>query len=668
MRSKLICLLLIIMVSAGIVQAQDGILPATIINDEGGPVTIEGHLTYSNLLFTSGVSEPVIILEDQSGFVTRSRHYLMPVESQVIGQLTSDFYTSPVSYSLSLPQVPHAASHDVDHDEEAEAGVQIFAVAYWENVWGDPYLEARDLYGGGWSTAYASTRISPDPSQEGEVIGGKYVVYAPDDTQEFPSGFGDDGKLFTDDDPLVVLPQGYTIVDMDSDPFTFDRSRTVTVELIEGEASELDDYSSMSYTDAFDGLIEQMREEYAFTEYKNIDWDALKAEFRPRFEQAEVDGDIYAYMLAVRDFSWSIPDGHVASSVTDFLSDDFITETAGGLGMAIREVDDGRVIVNYILPDGPADQAGIKLGAEIKTFDGEPILDAVSKVVPWSSPFSSEHVLRLQQLRYLLRSPEGSDIEMTYRNPDASEDVTETLTSVAERQSFAASSFSVGGPTSGFELPLEYHLLDSGYVYVAIYSFFDNSRLSIELWERMVQTLNQQEIPGLIIDMRHNDGGSGWLADQMAAYFFNDPLVIGNTEIYDKSRNEFFLDPEAETHFYLPDEQFRYQGKVAVLVGPACSSACEFFSYDMTLQDRAAIVGQYPTGGLGGGIEAVLLPGGVYFQFPLARNLDADGNIIIEGTGVAPTVQVPVNEDTLFSEGDPILEAAVDWLDSQTSQ
>ncbi len=645
-------------------EAPQGDIPAaTIENDEGGPVTITGNLTYTDLLFTSGVSEPIIILEDQGGFVVRDRHFLIPVESQVLGQLTSDFFTSPVSYTLSLPEVPNGTYRDVDHDGQDEEGVQVFAVAYWYNIWGDPYLEVRDQGGGGWSGNYASTRISPDPSQQAEVIGGKYVVYAPDDQQDFPSGFGADGKLFTDDDPLVRLPQGYTVVDLDANPFSFDRSREPVIDLIENEAAQLVDYSNMSYADAFKGLVAQMREEYAFTELKNIDWDALEAEFLPRFEKADETQDAHEYFLAVRDFSWAIPDGHVGSAAVSALTDDFVSETAGGLGMAIRELDDGRVIVNFILPDGPAEQAGIELKAEIKAWDGQPIEEALAPIVPWSSPFSNEIGLKLQQLRYITRSPLGSEVTVTYRNPGAAEDETATLTSVEERDSFAFSSLAAGGATTGFELPVEYRLLDSGYAYVEIFSFFDNSRLSIELWERMIQTLNEQGIPGLIIDMRHNGGGDGWLAAQMAAYFFDDPVSLYRIETYDKSKGEFYSDPAFEFKFYPPEEQFRYHGQVAVLVGPNCASACEFFSYNMTQQDRAEIIGQYPTAGMGGGIDQVLLPLGVPFQFPKARNLDPQGNIIIEGPGVVPTVKVPVDEETLFSDGDPILDAAIQALD-----
>ncbi|MFN2181022.1 MAG: S41 family peptidase, partial [Candidatus Promineifilaceae bacterium] len=117
-----------------------------------------------------------------------------------------------------------------------------------------------------------------------------------------------------------------------------------------------------------------------------------------------------------------------------------------------------------------------------------------------------------------------------------------------------------------------------------------------------------------------------------------------------------------EQRFYLPPEDLRYDGEVAVLVGPNCNSACEFFSYDMTIDNRAAIVGQYPTAGLGGTIERVRLPEGELFQFTKGRAVDADGKIHIEGKGVVPTVQVPVNEETLFSGGDPVLQAAIVYL------
>jgi C-terminal processing protease CtpA/Prc len=662
---RLIALFAILLLALPIFAQDDAIPEAEIVNDEGGTRIISGEVDYTNAFFTAGVSEPLIILEDQTGFVNRDLGFLFPRESQVLGQITSDFFTSPFTYTISLPIEPQGLLNDVDQDTEDDTGVMIFQVAYWTNTFGDGLLEERDQGGGGWSTAYASARISSDADTQREYIGGKLLIYAPDGQQAFPSGFGDDDLLFTEDDPLVTVPQGYTVVDMDTDPFTFDRSAHATIDLIEGEGVEADDFSDLSYTEAFDAMVEKMRTEYAFTENKSIDWDALVAEFRPRIAEAEANNDSTAYQFALRDFLWSIPDGHVAMTFSDVIVNQFFAETDGGIGIAIREVDGGRVIVNYVLEGSPAAETGIELGAEIVAIDGMPILDYVDSVQAWSAPFSTPHTERLQNLRYATRFEVGEEVEVTFINPGETEEQTVTLTAINERDSFNFSSFNAG--TSGFELPVEYEpIQDNKYMLVEITSFFDDERLTVQLWERMITNAINNGVQGIIIDMRNNGGGSGFLATQMAAYFFQEELNLGNTGYYDEELDDFFFDTNTEEQFYLPPEELRYDGEVVVIVGPNCSSACEFFSYMMSLQDRATLIGHYPTGGLGGSVEQFFMPDDITIQFTIGRAVDAEGNIHIEGIGAVPDIVVPVTEEVLFSEDDALLDAAIAYLDEQT--
>jgi C-terminal processing protease CtpA/Prc len=180
----------------------------------------------------------------------------------------------------------------------------------------------------------------------------------------------------------------------------------------------------------------------------------------------------------------------------------------------------------------------------------------------------------------------------------------------------------------------------------------------------MIQRAVDDGIPGIIIDMRNNGGGSGFLADQMAAYFFQEELPLGNRGRYDEDTNDFYFAPHEARTFILPPEELRYDGDVVVLVGPSCASACEFFSYDMTINDRATIIGQYPTAGLGGGVEDFFMPEGLRIRMTVARSVDPQGSIHIEGRGVVPDVRVPVTEETLFAEGDPVLDAAINYLNS----
>jgi len=630
-------------------------LPAAVIqNDEGGPVVVTGEVAYTNPFFTEGVAQPLILLESQAGFVDRDRKYVIPVEAQTLGQITSDFFESPFTYSLTLPAEPQAAARDVDNDDAEDAGVMVFAVAYWDNVFGGPYLEERDLGGGGWSTSYASTRTSEDYETEREIIGGKLIVYAPDNEQGFPSAFGEDGLLFTDDDPIVALPAGYTVVNLDAEPFVFDRAREQKIDLLEAEGSALEDFSQMGYAEAFDGMVELFSTEYAFTEYKNIDWDALHGEYRPRFEQADRANDALEYRRALRDFLAEIPDGHVSGP---FIQEDFQAGAGGGLGLAIREVEGGEVYVNFILPGAPAGQAGIVPQARILEINGQPIQQAIDSADPnWLGPHSTEHSRRLAQLVFATRFPPGETVELTYQNPGESEETVE-LRAVPELESLFFALFPE--EQMGFDLPVEARMLPNGYAYVQINSFFDNKLLTVELWNRLMQTLNANGVPGLIIDLRQNGGGWGYIADQMAAYFFEERLITGRSARYDEALGDFFFDPETEEELIPPDEELRYRGEVVAIVGPDCASACEFFAYNLTVDDRATIVGHYPTAGLGGGVEDIAMPEGEMVRFTVARAVDVDNNIHIEGVGVQPDVVVPVTPESLFGGEDVLLQAAL---------
>ena len=629
--------------------------PASVINDEGGPVAINGIVTYTNPFFTTGSAAPLIILEDQAGFVDRNESFLFPPESQALGQITSDFYTSPFTYSLALPVEPRGSLRDVDQDGQTDSGVMVFAVAYWENIWGDPFLEKRDQQGGGWSTAYASTIISDNPETLREIEGGKYLIYAPDEGQGFPSGFGADAKLFTADDPMVTIPRGYSVVNLDAEPFTFDRSRIQDVELFEPEGAALVDFSAQSYTAAFDSMVEKFRNEYAFNEFKGLDWDSVVRKYRPRFEEAERNADGQAYLDALSDVIWSVPDGHVNVSPFDLFVDRVRTAVEGGLGFTLRETDNRESYVVFVSENSAAAQAGIQVGAQIIAINERPVADWISRVNPISETYSTPHNRRLGQARWATRFPLSTPpVTVEYINPGAGAQVI-TLTVETEFDSFF---YSPAAPQTGWELPVEYTVLDSGVVYVKIFSFFDNQLLSIQLWERMLRQLNEQGGAGLIIDMRENGGGSSFLADQMAAYFFTEEKVVGKRGAYNKDLGQFFFDPRSDSIMYPPSVDMQYLGKVVVLIGPDCASACERFAYNLTIDDRAEVIGYYPTAGLGGGVEDFAMPDGVTIRMTVVRSTDMDGNIHIEGTGVAPTLRIPVTRETLFATEDVLLQAA----------
>lgn len=646
-RFLIIMLLLSAVVSVAV--AQDS-MPAP---EAEGVSVINGELAYTFGFFNTLWRDPYVILYDAAGVIDVDWDFVPAMESQEFGLFTSDVTESPISYEIKLPAVPEGEFRDVDNDDTEDTGVQVFLLGIFNNLWGDPFMDERDDF----YFSYPSARISDDAATLGRVTGGKVLVWSPDAEQGFPSAFGEDGLAFTEDDPSTTLEAGWTLVDMETEPFTFVRDAVATADLLEPESAEQDDFSDLSYTEAFNAMIDLLAEEYAFTELKEIDWEAKRAQFLPRMEEAEANEDEAAYRRVLRDFAWSIPDGHMFGPV-DFA--EFQQATAGGIGIAIRELDGGRIVVNYVTEGSPADEAGIELGTEIIEINGEPALQAVGAVIPWSAPFSTIHVLRLQQLRYVTRAPIGEEIELTYQLPGASDPVTETFTFVDEIESFRFSSFNAG--LSGTEYPVEFEILDSGYGYVKIYSFSDDLPLTVELWDRAMQTFIANGVPGVIVDMRQNGGGYTSVGYQMVSYFFDEDYVIEIDGFYDDSIGGTFIFEESPSRFTPPVPELQYDGDVVVLIAPSCSSACEYVSRAMTLNNRAEAVGFYPTNGIGGGWQPFLMPDGVQMPKIISTAYDEDLNLIIESRPVQPTERVPVTEETLFAEGDVLLDRAVELL------
>ncbi len=617
----------------------------------GQPVRITGIFDYTNDIITEYYVQHQVMLVDMYGFVIRDQEWEIPIDSQVIGFLDIDEAARQGTYQLHLPAQPAGTFADVDNDNQPDHGVQIFAISYAPNLTGGPFAVGDDPTQG-WPTYLASVRTDTENSDE--VLGGKLIIWAPDAEQQFPTTFGSDGLLFTDDDPVRTLPAGYSIVDLDQSPFALERTPVQELTLYEPNDIVVKDFSDLTYSDAFTQMFERVRLEYAFNGIpdKAPDWDALYAEISPRIAEAEQQNNAQAYYLALRDFVVAFRDGHVnleGGALADRTTRD---EIAGGYGLAIRELDDERVIVVYILNRGPADQAGINVGAEITTFDGTPIRAAIDNVQPHTGPFSTEFARRYQQTRYLLRASVGTEATLTFINP-GQRPQTATLTAEAERQSFNATSlFTDYNP---YALPVEYELFPSGIGYIRVNSNFDDLNLIIRLFERALATFDQVGVPGIIIDMRLNLGGAPL---GLAGFLTNETILLGQLEYYSEATGTF--EPAGPPDEVFPNEnQYRFD-RTALLVDQSCYSACELEAYAFSQIPGIIVVGQYPTAG----VEAEVargqfrLPEGVTVQIPTGRFTRPDGSIFLEGTGVEPTLRLPITEKTVLSDEDLVLEAA----------
>jgi C-terminal processing protease CtpA/Prc len=610
------------------------------------PVLITGDIPYTSPFFLNSVSEPFVMLEDEAGFVKRDKEFHFTLQSQTIGPVILD-KDKKLTYSLALPEVPQATQMDVDNNGKTDPGVQIFQVAYWSNTWGGPFLEERD--GQGWSTAYSSAIT--DPEKHDEIVGGILVVWAPDAKEGFPTSFGPDGKLFTADDPTAPIPAGYSLVDLNKEPFRIYKEANPKLTLNEG-AGAVKDYSSMSYPEAFDALYKKVSVEYPFTKEKGINWEALYQQSKPNFDKAGSAEDFYN---AMREFINQIPDEHISVTLD---RDVFYSKYGGGFGLVLTLLSDQSVIVSEVLTGMPGDSAGIQRGAQILTWNGMLVMDAIKKVDSGFGPYSAEHTRLLGQVIFLTRVPPDSKVEVKYKNPGGQEK-TISMQAQAEYDSLFKSIPSFN--QNVLELPITGRVLDSGLGYLRINTFNDDYSLMAKLWDRYMKEMVDNDVPGLIIDLRANSGGSSGLAMNFAGYFFDQEIKLYDTYYYNANSGQF----EASGYpTLIKPAPLYYNGPIAVLVSPDCVSACEGFAYALHQNQRSTVVGNYPTAGAFGevGLGQYKLPDNFSMQFPTGRSVTPNGEVVIEGKGVIPDVTVPVTLDSVLGQTDTVLEAAVQAL------
>jgi C-terminal processing protease CtpA/Prc len=656
--------------------AQDsGLPPAEMMNDEGGPQSLTGIGDYTDFSIPQLMTDPAPTLLDMVYVVRNDPTQFAPAENQILGHMTSTVDPSPLSYAFDLPQAPEGTFLDVDNDGEEDQGVQIFYLAMGANINGDSYLQQLDQL--------ADLKSYLQDPLSGNITEGSVLVFAADDQQGFPSGFGDDGILFTEDDPAVALPQGYTIVQFGPDGFTFDRSLDGQIDVLESPEGASSDFSGQGILESFNSLIDELSVRYSFTDYRNLDWEAIRANYLPVVEELDQMSQqdpataLGYYVGVLHEIAQSVRDAHVAASFEDAsspaipaYSQAIVGGTSANLGANTTELDDGRIIVTDVLPGSPAEEAGWTFGTEILSVDGVVVEERLPDIL-YSETVGTDEGQRLQQVANLLKFPTGTE-EVT---------VEAILSGSTEPQSFTMTPAQLTLPdrlapiNRRGSMHIQYEMAPN-YGYIN-WDNFHEPDVRIAVWVDFLERVKADPaLDGIIIDMRGNGGGWDNLYFTMASYFFNEEEPVSmhwiDQDVYDAESGELVRQAPVEYLLSAPDPELYYDGPILLLVDNKCASSCEFFSQFLQSNGRATVLGQYGTKGAGAPINRVKLPGSAFFQYTKGRAYFAGTDEFnLEAKGVIPDVLVPTTEETEMAKlegGDPVLDAAVQMLSDLKAQ
>jgi C-terminal processing protease CtpA/Prc len=667
-----------------------------VFGKDNGPLRVQGTGRYTAANFLSLMTRPVVALVDAGGrYVLRDPAATAAYDAQLFGRLLSPITRSPYRYEIELPANPQGRLVDAAHTGDPHAGVQIWSAHLFDDMTDQPRpntLTPLEQVATGALNQSIELREPPTAHTAGDIIRGALLVFAPTAGRGFPAAAGADGRLFTADDPIATLPQGWTLAKIGAGQVTFDRSPVANVPLFESAADAQLSLRGRGMIDGFDAFIALMQQQYAYNAERHIDWPAWRAEFLPRVQTAAARNDWAAYWPVFYELAARIKDTHVKARAVDadallFKHMDFIQI---GLNNNAVQLDDGRVFVVAWSPGSWAARAGLTPMTEIVRVDGQPVARALAQRTaqqPYGTPaLRLQHALAFemrpsQVLQLTVRLPTGEITTVSAVAP-----AFESWQGVATMQRANAGEASFSGSSPD---PVNSRVIRAAsqrsYGYLSWPAFLQ-ANVRLPLIERQLQ--HMQDTAGLVIDLRGNAGGSMAMTYQVLSYFFAAGQPFTNDRYaeyrFDPARNAWveravFRVPAA-LPLFAPSPAGAYTKPVVILVDAACASSCEFFSKFMQDSGRAVVIGaDAQTAGAGGATREIFLPrqrdprtgrwSSGQFSMTYTRNVYRDtGKPYIEGIGVTPDVRVPKDSHyalALARGDDPVLQSALAWLNSQ---
>ena len=591
-----------------------------------------------------GDAAPFAALTDLTAFIDRDLTAPLDPAGQVIAPLSA-VAGQPV-FDLNLPVRPPGQSHAFG--TAMTPGIQLFSVNVHADLGGSPFLDPWEY--SAWPTGYSSLRLATGTF---EITGGRLLIWSDGTEQQVPSGAGTDGLLLTDDDPVMTIAPGWTLLDLDTAPFTPIRDHSVDVLIVSGFGG-VRDFSAWGYVASFDQLILNLRTGYPFTELKRIDWDRIVATYRPEIIAAEAATDADAYTGALMRLSVEIGDGHLAVAPSlNILRDRF----GGSVGLRLARTDRGQVIVTDVSPGSPADQVGVQPGAVIALWDGLPPAEALA-AIETVQPNSTGPARSAQQLNLLPLGPIGSGVAVAVR---AVGDVSARTVTLVRTEDIEGVDRLVSRDPASVERrvhsPVESRLLDPRTGYIRVSTFAATPALVVAGWDNAIHGMQAAGAESLVLDLRGNPGGVLSVAVYLASSFITQPVNLADLSIANDA-GQWGLSGKLIAR---PNDAL-WRGNVAVLIDSGCVSACEVLAAALAANPATVVAGTEPTGGVVATVAFWALPTGGVFQAPLGRFIHGD-TVWLEGQGVPPTLDVPVTSASVLSENDQVLDAALAELE-----
>ena len=435
-----------------------------------------------------------------------------------------------------------------------------------------------------------------------------------------------------------------------------------------------EDFSGLPWSEAFEKLHGKFSREYAFTDWKQINWPALYAKFKPQIDRAQASKDFTAYYLALKEYVHSIPDGHVRITAIRDIDYKYI---GGGFGFSAAKLSNGKVIVNWVDETSEAYAQGMRPGAELIEWNGQPIEEVLNGVVTVFGPNSAtaEDAVN-QRVCFLTRAPINTRLSVAFSingeiaratvvaYNDKGLSFSKIYPTAVVSDGLRELILNVDNPRNPPESMVEKKVLDGNIGYIKIWGELDidlknsgKAPSTLGLFRAALAEFDKANVKGLIVDIRNNVGGFDSMAADMLASFYQAEVLYEYVKYFNPNTGSWKYYRNGETGdkeslkpglYIRPVEPF-FGRPVIALINSKCVSTCEGLAMGIRNLPQGETVGFYGTNGSFGmaGDEA-LMPGGLKISWPFGQSLDKNRQVQLDSRegvgGVSPSIRTPMTK------------------------
>jgi carboxyl-terminal processing protease len=379
---------------------------------------------------------------------------------------------------------------------------------------------------------------------------------------------------------------------------------------------------------------------YPWFSLKSINWNQVRRRYEGRLKTVDNADGFYQLMFELVN---ELKDAH--SGLQNY-GEPRLADVAG----VTIDLFEGKPFVIKVKEGCEAARAGISPGWEIVSIDGSLPAEKMEALRPYLHALSSERAYRRMAVHRLLQGKGGTIAELKLRLPNGQEKTFSLRRGVA----------SAPGPnlkTFSFQLTrqryVDFGRHPSGLGYIWIRSFDGKDDVAKEFDVALDQL---RETPGLILDIRDNEGGFG--QPQIVSRLLKKRTLVAIQYVKtgpsekDYKKDELHLEPGGT---------WQYTKGIALLVNEITGSAADLLACQLRSSGRVQIVGSTTHGNLSGVAAFAVLPCGLLVRITNGYVADAK-NRIIEMNGNEPDIKVEPTINDFLNGRDPVLDKAVELI------